>query len=188
MFSDRAPCTNLHKGVQKDRTKTLAEFPDDILNEYVLMGNRTLTTGLREDYKILRISLFHFTVPNSGILRLTEMKTLSTVISTKWENLARLLNVDNDLVEQTRLKYPDSRSKAVEILKIFNSDPKADIDDLVNALSNLGITVPQNLTAVKNHRTHLLMYKASASSADINSSVPTECSKYEIILSCLHVN
>ena len=153
------------------------------------MGNRTLTTGLWEDYKILRISLFHFTVPNSGILRLTEMKTLSTVISTKWENLARLLNVDNDLVEQTKHNYPDSRSKAVEILKIFNSDPKADIDDLVNALSNIGITVPQDLiTAVKNRRTHLLMYKASASSADINSSVPTECSKYEIILSCLHVN
>ena len=32
---DRAPCTN-HKGEQKDRTKTLAEFPDHILNDYIV--------------------------------------------------------------------------------------------------------------------------------------------------------
>ena len=34
-FSDRAPCTKLHKGEQRDRTKTLAEFPDCILNDYI---------------------------------------------------------------------------------------------------------------------------------------------------------
>ena len=28
------PCTKLHKGEQKDRTKTLAEFPDHIFNDY----------------------------------------------------------------------------------------------------------------------------------------------------------
>ena len=33
-FSVRAPCTKLHKVEQKDRTKTLAEFPDHILNDY----------------------------------------------------------------------------------------------------------------------------------------------------------
>ena len=33
-FSDRAPCTKLHKVEQKDRTKTLAEFPDYVLNDY----------------------------------------------------------------------------------------------------------------------------------------------------------
>ena len=27
-FSNSAPCTKLHKGEQKDRTKTLSEFPD----------------------------------------------------------------------------------------------------------------------------------------------------------------
>ena len=36
-FSDRAPCTKLHKDEQKDRTKTLAEFPDHILNDYDLI-------------------------------------------------------------------------------------------------------------------------------------------------------
>ena len=34
-FSDRALCTKLHKIEQKDRTKSLAEFPDHILNDYV---------------------------------------------------------------------------------------------------------------------------------------------------------
>ena len=34
MFSDRAPCTKLHKVEQKDRTKSLAEFLDHILNDY----------------------------------------------------------------------------------------------------------------------------------------------------------
>ena len=33
-FSDRAPHTKFHKGEQKDRTKTLVEFPDYILNDY----------------------------------------------------------------------------------------------------------------------------------------------------------
>ena len=33
-FSDRGPCTKLHKVKQKDRTKTLAESPDHILNDY----------------------------------------------------------------------------------------------------------------------------------------------------------
>ena len=28
------PCTKLHKVEQKDRTKTLAEFPDHVLNDY----------------------------------------------------------------------------------------------------------------------------------------------------------
>ena len=38
-FSDRAPCTKLHKDEQKDRTKTLAEFPDHILNDYDLIDS-----------------------------------------------------------------------------------------------------------------------------------------------------
>ena len=36
LILDRAPCTKLHiqyKGEQRDRTKTLAEFPDHILND-----------------------------------------------------------------------------------------------------------------------------------------------------------
>ena len=36
VLSDRAPCTKLHKVEQKDRTKTLAEFPDHILNDYMI--------------------------------------------------------------------------------------------------------------------------------------------------------
>ena len=39
----RAPCTNLHKDEQKDRTKTLAEFPDHILNDYGIWHIRTGT-------------------------------------------------------------------------------------------------------------------------------------------------
>ena len=35
-YNAQWPCTKLHKGKQKDRTKTLAEFPDHILNDYGL--------------------------------------------------------------------------------------------------------------------------------------------------------
>jgi hypothetical protein len=34
VFIDRAPCTKLHKREQKDRTKTLAEFPNHVLKDY----------------------------------------------------------------------------------------------------------------------------------------------------------
>ena len=34
MFIDRAPCTKVHKREQKDRTKTLAEFPNRVLKDY----------------------------------------------------------------------------------------------------------------------------------------------------------
>ena len=34
MLGRSSPCTKLHKDEQKDRTKTLAEFPDHILNDY----------------------------------------------------------------------------------------------------------------------------------------------------------
>jgi hypothetical protein len=37
VFIDRAPCTKLHKREQKDRTKTLAEFPNHILKYYVVI-------------------------------------------------------------------------------------------------------------------------------------------------------
>ena len=43
MFSDRTPCTKLHKGEQKERTKILAEFPDHILNDYDQTLAPTLT-------------------------------------------------------------------------------------------------------------------------------------------------
>jgi hypothetical protein len=36
VFIDRAPCTKLHKREQKDRTKTLAEFPNHVLKDYDL--------------------------------------------------------------------------------------------------------------------------------------------------------
>jgi hypothetical protein len=36
VFIDRAPCTKLHKREQKDRTKTLAEFPNHALKDYDL--------------------------------------------------------------------------------------------------------------------------------------------------------
>ena len=36
MFIDRAPCTKLHKREQKDRTKTLPEFPNHVLKDYEL--------------------------------------------------------------------------------------------------------------------------------------------------------
>ena len=42
--SDRAPCTKLHKVEQKDRTKTLAEFPDHILNDYVYIQHTFVQT------------------------------------------------------------------------------------------------------------------------------------------------
>jgi hypothetical protein len=35
VFIDRAPCTKLHKREQKDRTKTLAEFPNHVLKDYM---------------------------------------------------------------------------------------------------------------------------------------------------------
>ena len=35
----RASCAKFHKGEQNDRTKTLAEFPDPILNDYGLTWN-----------------------------------------------------------------------------------------------------------------------------------------------------
>ena len=34
MLRRSSPCTKLHKVEQKDRTKTLAEFPDHILNDF----------------------------------------------------------------------------------------------------------------------------------------------------------
>ena len=34
VFIDRAPCTKLHKREQKDRTKTLPEFPNHVLKDY----------------------------------------------------------------------------------------------------------------------------------------------------------
>jgi hypothetical protein len=34
VFIDRAPCKKLHKREQKDRTKTLAEFPNHVLKDY----------------------------------------------------------------------------------------------------------------------------------------------------------
>jgi hypothetical protein len=34
VFIDRAPCTKLHKRKGKDRTKTLAEFPNHVLKDY----------------------------------------------------------------------------------------------------------------------------------------------------------
>jgi hypothetical protein len=34
VFIDRAPCTKLHKREQKDRTKTLANFPNHVLKDY----------------------------------------------------------------------------------------------------------------------------------------------------------
>ena len=46
-FSDRAPCTKLHKGEQKDRTKTLAEFPVHILNDYACRLQHTVYILLR---------------------------------------------------------------------------------------------------------------------------------------------
>ena len=54
-FSDRAPCGNLHKGEQKDKTwKTLAEFPDHISIDY---GG----TNTESEYEILQ-SLFHILI------------------------------------------------------------------------------------------------------------------------------
>jgi hypothetical protein len=38
VFIDRTPCTKLHKREQKDRTKTLAEFPNHVLKDYGLVG------------------------------------------------------------------------------------------------------------------------------------------------------
>ena len=35
MLQCTKPCTKLQKGEQKDRTKTLAEVPDHILNDYI---------------------------------------------------------------------------------------------------------------------------------------------------------
>ena len=70
---------------------------------------------------------------------------LSKNISTKWPNLARLLNISPNLIENIRsnvAKYPDVPSKAVKILEIFNSDPNADMNKLNNALRDLQIRVP----------------------------------------------
>jgi hypothetical protein len=36
VFIDRAPGTKLHKREQKDRTKTLAEFPNHVLKDYMI--------------------------------------------------------------------------------------------------------------------------------------------------------
>jgi hypothetical protein len=38
VFIDRAPCTKLHKREQKDRTKTLAEFPNHVLKDYDIIN------------------------------------------------------------------------------------------------------------------------------------------------------
>ena len=44
-FSHRAPCTKLHKVKQKDRKKTLAEFPGHILNDYVAIFGVKFSTN-----------------------------------------------------------------------------------------------------------------------------------------------
>ena len=41
----QSPCTKLHKVEQKDRTKTLAEFPDHILNDYVAIFGVKFSTN-----------------------------------------------------------------------------------------------------------------------------------------------
>ena len=55
-FSDRAPCTNLNEGEQKDRTKTSfsSMFPDHILNDYDLTVPHVVTNKLLALYKHCR--------------------------------------------------------------------------------------------------------------------------------------
>ena len=65
-FSDRAPCTKLHKGEQKDRTKTLAQFPDHILNDYGLMQTR------ERIWENLKVYIIHQTL-SSVCIRLYRM-------------------------------------------------------------------------------------------------------------------
>ena len=59
VFSDRAPCTNLDKGEQKDRTESLAGFADNILNDYGCNEHRGIHASksvVEENFISFRIS------------------------------------------------------------------------------------------------------------------------------------
>ena len=77
-FSDRAPCTNLHtcKGEQKDRTKTLTEFPDHILNDCLITYYFTFVAYQQQTFTGIRLLkcenlVFDFDKTFSRFLRLT---------------------------------------------------------------------------------------------------------------------
>ena len=91
-------------------------------------------------------------------------------ISTKWANLARLLNIPPEVIEDVQLnvaKYPDIPSKAVKILELFNSDPNADMNKLHDALHDLQIKVPHAKLSVHQSDPNLVN-KTSSSEDNVN--------------------
>ena len=93
-------------------------------------------------------------------------------ISTKWANLARLLNIPPEVIEDVQLnvaKYPDIPSKAVKILELFNADPNADMNKLHDALHDLQIKVPHEKLSV--HQSDPKLGNKTSSSDD-NVNIP----------------
>ena len=80
-FSDRAPCTNLHIGEQKDRTMTLAEFPDHILNDYMCKTTPLWAfSRLQNDENSLRGDSCSLTLTSAQSLQSFQQKWSNTVV------------------------------------------------------------------------------------------------------------
>ena len=75
-----------------------------------------------------------------------DIEQISGNISTKWDRLARLLNMEEGFVDdiRTNTSYPDARSKAVKVVQQYRNDAEFDLRELIHWLQVLEIRMPDD--------------------------------------------